>query len=142
MSGKEFEPYILGFLCSWGSYAAADLAGSTQTQYPPNLRIIRIPCSGRVDPTFVLNALKSGVDGVLVAGCHLGECHFINGNYRTERRVALLKKMLTEFGFESRRVRLEWFSGSEGEKFAQVVKGFMKELKKIGPNPAKVGNIL
>ena len=137
MSEKEFEPYILGFLCSWGGYAAADLAGSTQAQYPPNLRIIRVPCSGRVDPTFVLNALKNGVDGVLVVGCHLGECHFINGNHITERRMALLEKMLTELGFEGRRVRLEWVSASEGERFADVVREFIEELKKIGPTPRK-----
>lgn len=132
---ETFEPYIVGFLCNWCGYAGADLAGTSRIQYPPNLIAIRLMCSGRVDPTFILTALKRGADGVLIVGCHPGDCHYINGNLRTERRVALLKKMLSDLGLNDRRVRLEWISASEGEKFAAVVKEFVEELRALGPNP-------
>ena len=132
---ETFEPYIVGFLCNWCGYAGADLAGTSRIQYPPNLRAIRLMCSGRVDPTFILTALKRGADGVLVVGCHPGDCHYINGNLRTERRVALLKKMLSDLGLDDRRVRLEWISASEGERFAAVVKEFVEEIRALGPNP-------
>lgn len=132
---ETFEPYIIGFLCNWCGYAGADLAGTSRIQYPPNLRTIRLMCSGRVDPTFILTALKRGADGVLVVGCHPGDCHYINGNLRTERRVALLKKMLSDLGLNDRRVRLEWISASEGERFAGVVKEFVEEIRALGPNP-------
>ena len=132
---ETFEPYIVGFLCNWCGYAGADLAGTSRIQYPPNLRAIRLLCSGRVDPTFILTALKRGADGVLVVGCHPGDCHYINGNLRTERRVALLKKMLSGLGLDDRRVRLEWISASEGERFAAVVKEFVEEIRALGPNP-------
>jgi len=135
MTSEAFEPYIVGFLCNWCGYAGADLAGTSRIQYPPNLRAIRLMCSGRVDPTFILTALKRGADGVLVVGCHPGDCHYINGNLRTERRVALLKKMLNDLGLDDRRVRLEWISASEGERFAAVVKEFVEELRALGPNP-------
>jgi len=132
---ETFEPYIVGFLCNWCGYAGADLAGTSRIQYPPNLRAIRLMCSGRVDPTFVLTALKRGADGVLIVGCHPGDCHYINGNLRTERRIALLKKMLSDLGLDDRRVRLEWISAGEGEKFATVVKEFVEEIRSLGPNP-------
>ena len=132
---ETFEPYIVGFLCNWCGYAGADLAGTSRIQYPPNLRAIRLMCSGRVDPTFILTALKRGADGVLVVGCHPGDCHYINGNLRTERRVALLKRMLSDLGLDDRRVRLEWISASEGERFAAVVKEFVEEVRALGPNP-------
>jgi len=132
---ETFEPYIVGFLCNWCGYAGADLAGTSRIQYPPNLRAIRLMCSGRVDPTFILTALKRGADGILVVGCHPGDCHYINGNLRTERRVALLKKMLSDLGLDDRRVRLEWISASEGERFAAVVKEFVEEIRALGPNP-------
>jgi len=132
---EKFEPYIFGFLCNWCGYAGADLAGTSRIQYPPNLRAIRLMCSGRVDPAFILTALKRGADGVLVVGCHPGDCHYINGNLRTERRVALLKKMLSDLGLNDRRVRLEWISASEGERFAVVVKEFVEEIRALGPNP-------
>jgi len=135
MTSEAFEPYIVGFLCNWCGYAGADLAGTSRIQYPPNLRAIRLMCSGRVDPTFILTALKRGADGVLVVGCHPGDCHYINGNLRTERRVALLKKMLSDLGLDDRRVRLEWISASEGERFAAVVKEFREEIRALGPNP-------
>jgi F420-non-reducing hydrogenase iron-sulfur subunit len=139
MSGKNgFEPKIIGFLCNWCSYAGADLAGVSRIQYPPNIRIIRVMCSGRIDPVFVLKAFKDGADGVLVAGCHLpSDCHYISGNFKAMRRINLLKKILEEFGIEPERVRLEWVSASEGDKFATVVRDMVKEIKELGPNPLR-----
>ena len=134
----EFEPKIIGFLCNWCSYAGADLAGVSRIQYPPNIRIIRVMCSGRIDPTFILEAFKDGADGVLVAGCHLpSDCHYISGNFKALRRVTLLKKVLSDFGIEPERVRLEWVSASEGDRFAAIVRDMVEEIKKIGPNPLK-----
>jgi len=132
---KEFEPNILGFLCNWCSYAGADLAGTSRMKYPTNLKSIRVMCSGRVDPAFVLEALRKGVDGVLIAGCHPGDCHYQSGNYKTNRRVKLLKKLLEELGIDPKRVRFEYVSASEGQKFATVVTEFVGEIKKLGPNP-------
>ena len=140
MSGKNgFEPKIIGFLCNWCAYAGADLAGVSRIQYPPNIRIIRVMCSGRIDPTFILEALKDGADGVLVAGCHLpSDCHYMSGNFKALRRIALLKKVLKDFGIEPQRVRLEWVSASEGDRFAAVVRDMVDEIKKLGPNPLKM----
>ncbi len=135
---KEFEPNILGFLCNWCSYAGADLAGTSRMKYPTNLKSIRVMCSGRVDPAFVLEALRKGIDGVLIAGCHPGDCHYQSGNYKTNRRVKLLKKLLEELGIEPQRVRFEYVSASEGQKFATVVTEFVAEMKKLGPNPLTV----
>jgi F420-non-reducing hydrogenase iron-sulfur subunit len=132
---KEFEPNILGFLCNWCSYAGADLAGTSRMKYPSNLKSIRVMCSGRVDPSFVLDALHKGIDGVLIAGCHPGDCHYQSGNYKTNRRVKLVKKLLEELGIDPGRVRFEYVSASEGQKFASVVTEFVNEIKKIGPNP-------
>lgn len=139
MSKKDdFEPKIIGFLCNWCSYAGADLAGVSRIQYPPNIRIIRVMCSGRIDPAFVLEAFKDGADGVLIAGCHLpSDCHYISGNFKALRRITLLKKVLQDFGIEPERVRLEWVSASEGDRFAAVVKEMVQEIKKLGPNPLK-----
>ncbi len=136
----SFEPRIVGILCNWCSYTGADLAGTSRMKYPPNVRVVRVMCSGRVDPTFVLKALSEGADGVLIAGCHPGDCHYINGNIKTMRRYPLLKKMLKEFGVEDKRVRLEWVSASEGDRFAQIVKDMTEDIKKIGPSPFKRGN--
>ncbi|MBN2600018.1 MAG: hydrogenase iron-sulfur subunit [Candidatus Thermoplasmatota archaeon] len=135
---KEFEPKIVGFLCNWCSYAGADLAGTSRIKYPPNIKSIRVMCSGRVDPVFILEALKKGADGVLVAGCHPGDCHYQSGNYKTNRRIKLLKKLLDEMGVEPSRIRFEYISASEGQKFAQVVTDFVDDLKKMGPNPIVV----
>ena len=132
---KEFEPNIVGFLCNWCSYAGADLAGTSRMKYPSNLKSIRVMCSGRVDPAFVLEAFRKGVDGVLIAGCHPGDCHYQSGNYKTNRRVKLLKKLLEELGIDPKRVRFEYVSASEGQKFATVVTEFVAEIKKLGPNP-------
>jgi F420-non-reducing hydrogenase iron-sulfur subunit len=134
-----FEPKIIGFLCNWCSYAGADLAGVSRIQYPPNIVIIRVMCSGRIDPVFVLEAFKDGADGVLVAGCHLpSDCHYISGNFKAMRRIALSKKVLKEFGIEPERLRLEWISASEGDKFAAVVRDMVEETRNLGPNPVKI----
>jgi F420-non-reducing hydrogenase iron-sulfur subunit len=134
---KDFEPNIIGFLCNWCSYAGADLAGTSRIKYPPNIKSIRVMCSGRVDSVFILEALKKGADGVLVAGCHPGDCHYQSGNYKTNRRIMLLKKLLDNMAVEPERVRFEYISASEGQKFAQVVTDFVDELKKLGPSPIK-----
>jgi F420-non-reducing hydrogenase iron-sulfur subunit len=135
----EFEPKIMGFLCNWCAYAGADLAGVSRIQYPPNLRIIRVMCTGRIDPSFILEAFRSGADGVLVAGCHPGDCHYISGNYKTYRRILMLKKLLEQLSLEPDRLRLEWVSASEGDRFATVIKDMVKEIKKLGPSPLRAG---
>ncbi|MGA2671454.1 MAG: hydrogenase iron-sulfur subunit [Dehalococcoidia bacterium] len=130
----NFEPKIVAFCCNWCSYAGADLAGTSRMQYSPNIRVIRVMCSGRVNPLFVIKALSIGADGVLVLGCHPGDCHYIEGNYKTMRRIPLLKKMLKQFGIEEERVRLEWVSASEGAKFAEVTNSFTQSVRNLGPN--------
>lgn len=134
---EEFEPQILAFTCNWCSYAGADLAGGSRIQYPSNIRIIRLMCSGRVDPLFILEAFRNGADGVLVAGCHLGDCHYVSGNNYTDFRIKLIKDALEVIGLEPDRLRLEWISASEGEKFAAVVKEMVDEIKKLGINPLR-----
>ncbi len=133
MAVEEVEPRIAGFLCNWCSYAGADLAGTSRISYPPNIRIIRVPCSGRVDPLFVVKAFQQGADGVLVAGCHMGDCHYTEGNYHSRRRFALLAPFLDYLGVERERFRLEWISASEGRKFSDLVTSFTAELKTLGP---------
>jgi F420-non-reducing hydrogenase iron-sulfur subunit len=128
-----FEPKILGILCNWCSYTGADLAGTSRIKYSPNVRVVRVMCSGRVDPTFILKAFADGADGVLVAGCHPGDCHYIEGNYKTIRRMALFKRMLVDYGIEPERFRLEWVSAGEGDRWAQVVNGITEDVRKLGP---------
>jgi len=130
---EEFEPKIVGFLCNWCSYRGADLAGTARIKSAPNVRSLRVMCSGRVDPTFVLKAFQLGADGVLVLGCHPGDCHYKEGNYKAVRRMALLKKMLAQFGIEEERFMLEWVSASEGDRFASIVNDMTANLKKLGP---------
>ena len=130
----EWEPKILGFLCKWCSYAGADLAGTSRKKYPPNIRIIKIPCSGRIDPLLIIKALRMGFDGVLISGCHPGDCHYQTGNYLARRRIAITKKLLEYVGVEPERVQTSWVSASEGEKWAQVVSDVTREIKKLGPN--------
>jgi F420-non-reducing hydrogenase iron-sulfur subunit len=130
---NQFEPRIVGFLCNWCSYSGADLAGTSRVKYPPNVDIIRVMCSGRVDPQFVLKAFQKGADGVLICGCHPGDCHYAEGNYKAGRRIPLLKKMLSQLGIEDGRVRLEWVSASEGERFAAVVNDMTEQVRKLGP---------
>lgn len=129
----RFEPRIVGFLCRWCAYTGADLAGLSRINYPPNITPIRVNCSGRIDPTLVLKALAAGADGVLIAGCHPGDCHYINGNVKTIRRFKLLQNLLSEFGIENGRVRLEWVSASEGGRYAGIVESMTEEIRTLGP---------
>jgi F420-non-reducing hydrogenase iron-sulfur subunit len=135
----NFEPKIVAFCCNWCSYAGADLAGTSRIQYSPNIRVIRVMCSGRVNPLFVIKALSIGADGVLVLGCHPGDCHYIEGNYKTMRRIPLLKKMMKQLGIEEERVCLEWVSASEGAKFAEVTNNFTQTVRNLGPS--SLGNL-
>jgi len=136
----EFEPRIVGFLCNWCSYAGADLAGVSRIQYPTNIRIVRVMCSGRIDPTFVIDAFLHGADGVLVMGCHPGDCHYIEGNLHAENKAKLLKRLIAETGLEAGRFRLEWVSASEGARFAELVKEFTEQVTKLGPSPLSAEN--
>jgi F420-non-reducing hydrogenase iron-sulfur subunit len=134
-----FAPQIVAFCCNWCSYAGADLAGVSRFQYPPTARIIRVMCSGRLEPEFILRAFELGADGVLVAGCHLGECHYISGNERAKQRIVKTQELLDVLGVDSRRLRLEWISASEGIKFAKTMDEFTKLLIELGPSPLKEG---
>jgi len=133
----SYEPKIVGFLCNWCSYTGADLAGTSRIQYPENIRIIRVMCSARIDPTFVLQALAQGADGVLICGCHPGDCHYSEGNYKAMRRYPLLKEVLKACGVENERVRLEWVSASEGQRFADIVKDMTERVRALGPSRIK-----
>ena len=131
----DFEPKIVAFCCNWCSYAGADGAGVARLQMPPNFRIIRTMCSARVDPELVLRALAKGADGVIILGCHPADCHYIGGNYRARRRIALLRLVLEQYGFDPKRLRLEWVSASEGEKFQTTLTTFVDTIKALGPTP-------
>ncbi|MCQ9205644.1 MAG: hydrogenase iron-sulfur subunit [Omnitrophica bacterium] len=133
----EFEPNIVAFVCKWCTYTAADLAGTSRIQYPPNVKIIRLMCSGSVDPIFVVKALSQGADGVLIGGCHPGDCHYVSGNYKARRRILILKTILQNVGFEADRVWIRWISASEGKYFATVITEMVEQLKKMGPSPLK-----
>ncbi len=129
----QWQPKILAFLCNWCSYAGADLAGVSRIQYPPNVRVIRVPCSGRVNPMFILRALQQGLDGVLVSGCHPGDCHYLTGNYFARRRFVALKQMLDFTGLEDGRVQFSWVSAAEGQKFADIITEVTESVRKLGP---------
>lgn len=129
----DYQPVIVGFLCNWCSYAGADMAGTSRITYPPNIRIIRVPCSGRVDPLFIIKSFQLGADGVLVAGCHPGDCHYSEGNYYARRRFALLRPFMDYLGIESERLGVEWVSASEGRRFSQVVSKFTERVSQLGP---------
>ena len=133
MSDQSFEPKIVGFLCNWCSYRAADLAGSARIAHAPNVRIIRVMCSGRVDPSFVMKALSLGADGVLIAGCHPGECHYIEQNYKAMRRFGMLRHTLRSFGIEDARVQLVWASAAEGQRLAEAIDALVADVKRLGP---------
>ena len=133
----SFEPNILAFCCNWCSYAGADLAGVSRYQYPPNVRIIRGMCSGRIDPEFILHAFEKGIDGVMVIGCHIGDCHYVSGNLEAEKKVKIVKKLLEIVGFESERLALEWVSAAEGMRFSRLIKDFVENIRRLGPNPLK-----
>lgn len=134
---ENYEPKIIAFLCKWCTYAGADLAGVSRLKFSPNAIPIRVMCSGRVDPSFILDAFSRGADGVLVGGCHPGDCHYAQGNYKTLRRVKLLKALIKEMGLEEERLRLEWISASEGNKFKEVVNDMTVKLKELGPSPLR-----
>ncbi len=131
---SQRRPRIVGFLCKWCSYAGADLTGTSRKKYPANLTILKVPCSGRIDPLFIMKGLHMGFDGVLVSGCHPGDCHYQTGNYRARRRIALMKKILEYMGVPEERVQASWVSASEGAKFAQVVVDVVENVKAVGPN--------
>jgi F420-non-reducing hydrogenase iron-sulfur subunit len=130
-----FEPKILSFLCNWCAYAGADLAGISRFQYPPNTRVIRVMCSGRVDPVFIPKAFLVGYDGVMILGCHPGDCHYLTGNYQAEKKINLTRKLLNMAGIDSERLLLDWVSAGEGERFSQVVRQFIEKIRTLGPFP-------
>ncbi|MFZ5916876.1 MAG: hydrogenase iron-sulfur subunit [Chloroflexota bacterium] len=133
----DFEPRIIAFLCNWCTYTGADLAGTSRLQYPPNVRVIRLMCSGALDPVYVAKALLEGADGVLIGGCHPGDCHYQSGNYKARRRIAILNEILGQMGLEKERVWLRWISASEGQYFADTVTEMVAAIKEMGPNRAR-----
>lgn len=130
----DFEPKILGILCNWCTYAGADLAGTSRIQYPSNVRVVRVMCTGRIDPAFVLEAFSLGADAVLISGCHIGDCHYIAGNYKSRRRIALTRKVIEGYGIDPRRLKMTFVSASEGALWAEVVKDMVNTVKKLGPS--------
>jgi len=138
----DYNPTIIAFVCNWCTYTAADLAGTSRLSYPPNVRLIRMMCTGMVDPKYVIKAFLEGADGVLISGCHPGDCHYINGNLKARRRVKLLKEILPRFGFEDRRLKLTWIGASEGTDFAKTMKELVDEVKGLGPNAARKQMVL
>ncbi|MFQ6062614.1 MAG: hydrogenase iron-sulfur subunit [Methanosarcinales archaeon] len=135
---KEWEPKIVAFCCNWCSYGGADTAGMGRFQQPTSTRVIRVMCSGRIDPAFVFNAFLEGADAVLVTGCHIGDCHYVNGNEKTKIRFEFMKDMINELGLEDERLQLNWISASEGEKFANFIRDVTEQIKKLGPSPLKI----
>lgn len=132
---SEFEPKIVGIFCNWCSYTGADLAGTSRIQYPPNIRIVRVMCTGSVDPMYLVRPLLEGADGVLVSGCHPGDCHYGTGNYKARRKIAMVKEVLKQFGIEEDRLWFRFISASEGNKIGETVSDMVKKLKELGPNP-------
>ena len=130
---SDFEPNIVAFLCNWCSYAGADLTGTTRTHYPPTVKVIRVMCTGRVNPLFVAQALQKGADGVLISGCHPGECHYMKGNFLARRRFLMMKNLLEYMGIDPRRIRMSWVSASEGKKFADVISEVTRDIAELGP---------
>jgi F420-non-reducing hydrogenase iron-sulfur subunit len=135
MANDEWKPKILGILCNWCSYAGADLAGTARIQYPSDIRIIRLMCTGRVEPLFILRAFLDGADGVIVSGCHFGDCHYLAGNFKAAKRMFYLKRVLKSLGFDDRRLRMTFVSASEGAKWAEVVRDMVKTINELGPSP-------
>lgn len=130
---KDFEPNIIAFLCNWCTYAGADLAGTTRLKYPPNVKIIRVMCTSRINPLFIVNSFQQGADGVLIGGCHPGDCHYNTGNMLTRRRFQIMRNLLEYIGIDPKRIRIAWVSASEGQKYAKIMKEITKDIKKIGP---------
>jgi F420-non-reducing hydrogenase iron-sulfur subunit len=134
---QAFEPRILGFCCNWCSYTGADLAGVSRMKYPANIRVVRVMCSGRVAPEFVIKGLSMGADGVLVLGCHIGDCHYLRGNHRAKKRVEVLRRMMDYLGLDARRLRLDWVSASEGQRYAETIAEFTEQIRQLGPSPLR-----
>jgi coenzyme F420-reducing hydrogenase delta subunit len=139
---NDFEPTIVAFFCNWCTYTAADLAGTSRLSYPPNIKIIRMMCSGMVDPKYVIKALLEGADAVLVSGCNPGDCHYINGNFKARRRMKLLKAILPQYGFEPERLRLTWIAASDGVLLAEIMQKLVAEIKALGPSQAKLKMVI
>ena len=139
---SDYEPVIVGFVCNWCTFTAADLAGTSRLTYPPNVRLIRVMCSGMVDPKFVIKAFLEGADGVLIGGCWPGDCHYINGNFKARRRIKLLKEILPRFGFGEERLRLTWIGASDGIQFAETIDTMVAQIKSLGPNEAKATMVI
>ena len=139
---EDFEPTIIAFVCNWCSYTAADLAGTSRLSYPKNVRLIRVMCTGMVDPQYIIKAFLEGADGVLVSGCHPGDCHYINGNYKARRRIKLLKEILPQFGFDQQRLRLTWIGASDGIQFAEIMRNLVTQVKALGPSQAKLKMVI
>jgi len=148
MSAEKWSPHIIGFACNWCTYAGADLAGTSRLSYPPNATLIRVMCTGRIDMQHILAAFAQGADGVFIGGCHPGDCHYLSGNYKAQARVALVRRLLEQFGIDPGRLRLEWISAGEGPRFAEVMADFTGHIRQLGPNAVKpdligdAGNIL
>lgn len=138
----DFNPNIIAFVCNWCTYTAADLAGTSRLSYPINVRLIRVMCTGMVDPKYVLKALLEGADGVLISGCHPGDCHYINGNYKARRRVKLMKEILAQFGFEEERLKLTWIGASDGIEFAHTIAELSETIRALGPSEAKTKMVI
>lgn len=138
----DFEPTIIAFVCNWCTYTAADLAGTARLGYPPNVRLIRVMCTGMVDPKYVIKAFLEGADAVLVSGCNPGDCHYINGNYKARRRIKLLKEIISQFGFENERLRLTWIGASDGVIFADIMKEMVTQIKGLGPTEAQTAMVI
>jgi F420-non-reducing hydrogenase iron-sulfur subunit len=141
-SMDDFEPTIIAFVCNWCTYTAADLAGTSRLTYPQNVRLIRVMCTGMVDTQYIIKAFLEGADGVLVSGCHPGDCHYINGNFKARRRIKLLKEILPQFGFDHERLRLTWIGASDGIQFAEIMQELVNQVKALGPSQAKLKMVI
>jgi F420-non-reducing hydrogenase iron-sulfur subunit len=139
---SEFEPTIVAFFCNWCTYTAADLAGTSRLSYPPNVKSIRVMCTGMVDPKYIIKAFLEGADGVLVSGCRPGDCHYINGNFKARRRIKLLKEILPKFGFDQQRLRLTWIGASDGILFAEIMRDLVSQIKALGPSQANLKMVI
>lgn len=139
---NDFEPTIIAFVCNWCTYTAADLAGTSRLTYPANVRLVRVMCTGMVDPKYVIKAFLEGADAVLVSGCHPGDCHYINGNFKARRRIKLLKEILPQFGFENKRLKLTWIGASDGIQFADTISRMVADIKSLGPNQVKMSMVI
>jgi F420-non-reducing hydrogenase iron-sulfur subunit len=134
MSAEKWSPHIIGFACNWCTYAGADLAGTSRLSYPPNITLIRVMCTGRIDMQHILAAFAQGADGVFIGGCHPGDCHYLSGNFKAQARVALIRRLLKQFGIDPGRLRLEWISAGEGTRFAEVMADFTEHIRRLGPS--------